>query len=49
MSTAMTMKDVDVGLGHKYFEIIRNEEFLEFHIDWNRKGRPERIEPTTSI
>jgi hypothetical protein len=49
MRVAMTMKDVDVELGHSYFDIISNEQQIEFHIDyWNRTGQ-ERIEATTSI
>ena len=46
----VSMNDVEVGLGHKYFDIISNEEHLEFHVDyWNRKGGPGKIEPTTSM
>ena len=51
---AMTMKDLDVGLGHCYFDIINNEQRIEFHIDyWNRAvastARPVEIKATTSI
>jgi hypothetical protein len=51
ISKAMTMTDIDVEeMGHKYFDIISNEECIEFHIDyWNRFRGQERIEPTTSI
>ena len=44
---------MDVGLGHTYFDIIRDEEVVEFHIDyWNRQQNQETtttIQPTTSI
>jgi hypothetical protein len=34
---AMTLKDLDIGLGHSYFDIVGNEQRIEFHIDyWNR-------------
>ena len=53
MSTATTIKGLDIGLGHSYFDIIRNEEVVEFHIDyWNRRQNQETtttIQPTTSI
>jgi hypothetical protein len=33
ISKAMTMTDIDVEeMGHKYFDIISNEECIEFHI-----------------
>ena len=49
------MKDLDVGFGHCYFDIINNEQRIEFHIDyWNRAvastaRRPVEIKATTSI
>jgi hypothetical protein len=58
ISEAMTVKDLDIGLGHSYFDIIGNEQRVEFHIDyWNRiRGsaaaftrRLEDVNPTTSI
>ena len=53
MSTTTTRKGFDVGLGHIYFDNIRNEEVVEFHIDyWNRQQNQETtttIQPTTSI
>ncbi|KAI2492861.1 hypothetical protein MHU86_21674 [Fragilaria crotonensis] len=36
-SEATTITDLDITLGHSYFDIINNKEMLEFHIDyWNR-------------
>jgi hypothetical protein len=27
---------LDIGLGHVYFDIVRNKRMIEFHIDyWN--------------
>ena len=53
MSEPPTIKGLDIGFGHSYFDIIRNEEVLEFHTDyWNRKQNQElttTIQPTTSI
>jgi hypothetical protein len=60
LSEATTMKNLDVELGHSYFNIIQNEQWIEFHIDyWNRcndnsregaqSAQQERIEATTSI
>ena len=53
MSTTRTIKGLDVGLGHSYFDIIQDEEVVEFHIDyWNRQQNQETtttIQPTTSI
>ena len=36
-SEAMTLKDLDIGLGHSYFDIVgTNERRIKFHIDyWN--------------
>jgi hypothetical protein len=50
----MTMKDLDVGFGHCYFDIINNEQRIKFHIDyWNRAfastARPVEIKAATSI
>jgi hypothetical protein len=42
MSKATTIKSLDIGFGHSYFDIIRNEEIVEFHIDyWNRTQNQE--------
>jgi hypothetical protein len=53
ISKATTIKGLDIGFGHRYFDIIRNEEVVEFHIDyWNRTQNQETtttIQPTTSI
>jgi len=58
ISEAMTIKDLDIGLGHSYFDIVGNEQRIEFHIDyWNRiRGgaaaltrRLEDVKATTSI
>jgi hypothetical protein len=57
---AITIKDLDIGLGHSYFDIVGNEQRIEFHIDyWNRiRGgagaaaltrRLEDVKATTSI
>jgi len=48
---AMTMPNVDVELGHRYFDIVQDEEHIEFHVDyWNRfGGGTERINPSRSI
>jgi hypothetical protein len=37
MTDATTMNDLlDIGLGHVYFDIVRNKRMIEFHIDyWN--------------
>ena len=33
----MTVTDLDIRLGHSYFDIVGNEQRIEFHIDyWNR-------------
>ena len=33
----MTIKALDIRLGHSYFDIVGNEQRIEFHIDyWNR-------------
>ncbi|KAI2513104.1 hypothetical protein MHU86_1396 [Fragilaria crotonensis] len=52
-SEAVTMKGLDIELGHHYFDIINNKEMLEFHIDyWERSKAPLPpipITPTTSI
>jgi hypothetical protein len=55
----MTVTDLDIGFGHSYFDIVRNEQRIEFHIDyWNRiqggadaalQRRLEDIKATTSI
>jgi hypothetical protein len=31
---AADKKDLDVGFGHRYFDIIGNEERIEFHVDY---------------
>jgi hypothetical protein len=55
MSKATTIKGLDIGFGHSYFDIIRDEEVVEFHIDyWNWRKKQETtattsIQPTTSI
>jgi hypothetical protein len=60
ISKATSIKGLDIGLGHSYFNIIRNEEVVEFHIDyWNRhyttppsppgQETQPTIQPTTSI
>ena len=37
ISEAMTIKALDIGLGHSYFDIVGNEQCIKFHIDyWNR-------------
>ncbi|KAI2509788.1 hypothetical protein MHU86_4641 [Fragilaria crotonensis] len=51
-SKAMTLPNVDVEMGHSYFDIIQDEEHIEFHVDyWNRFGAEgtERINPSRSI
>ncbi len=46
----MTLKDINVELGHRYFDIISNEDRIEFHIDdWNQTAGREEIEASTSI
>ena len=60
LSEATTIKALDIGLGHSYFDIIRNEQMIEFHVDyWNQLKRQEHPQqgdssmietrPTTSI
>ena len=35
------MKALDIGLGHLYFDVLRNEQMIEFHIDyWNQHKQP---------
>jgi hypothetical protein len=56
---AMAIKGLDIGFGHRYFDIIRNEELIEFHVDyWNHIGgtaaltgtpRLDTVKATTSI
>ncbi len=52
-SEAEAMKDLDIELGHSYFDIINNKEMLEFHIDyWDRSkalSPPLPITSSTSI
>ncbi|KAI2490640.1 hypothetical protein MHU86_23939 [Fragilaria crotonensis] len=59
LSEAMTITDLDIGFGHSYFDIVGNEQRIEFHIDyWNRiRGgadaalarRLDDVKATTSI
>ena len=58
VAKATMIHGLDIGLGHCYFDIINNEELVEFHIDyWNRhcgadvgmSSTQENITPTTSI
>ena len=45
-SEAVTMKCLDIELGHHYFDIINNKEMLEFHIDyWERSKAPLPLIP----
>ena len=52
-SEAETIKDLDIELGHHYFDIINNKEMIEFHIDyWERNKAPPSptpVTPSTSI
>jgi hypothetical protein len=45
------MPNVDVDMGLRYFNIVQDEEHLQFHVDyWNRfGGETERINPSQSI
>ena len=38
------MKALDLGLGHLYFDIIRNEQMIKFHIGdyWNQYKQQEQ-------
>ena len=46
---AVVMVEEVVELGHSYFDIISNEQRVQFHIDyWNHIG-PGKIEATRSI
>jgi hypothetical protein len=60
ISNATSIKGLDIGLGRSYFIIIRNEEVVEFHINyWNQhyttppsppgQETQPTIQPTTSI
>ncbi len=51
ISKAMNMPNVDGELGHRYFDIVQDEEHIEFHVDyWNPfGGGKERINPSRSI
>jgi len=55
MKDPTTINDLDIGLGHIYFNIVKNEHMIEYHIDyWNllkeRNGTTmEAQEATTSI
>ncbi len=52
-SEAETIKDIDIELGHHYFDIINNKEMLKFHIDYWEQNKappsPTPVTPTTSI
>ena len=54
MKDATTINDLDIGLGHTYFNIVKNEHMIEYHIDyWNllkeRNGTTIEAQATTSI
>ena len=39
LSRALSIKSIDIEMGHRYFDIIQDEEHIEFHIDyWSRFG-----------
>ena len=52
-SEVETTKDLDIEIGHHYFDIINNKEMIEFHIDyWERNKAPPSptpVTPSTSI
>ena len=56
ISKCLAIQGLDVKFGYSYFDIVRNEEVIEFHVDyWNRHGKQGAagqepgIQPTTSI
>ena len=39
---ATTIKDLDVGFGYSYFDIVANKEMVELHVDyWNRVAQTQ--------
>ena len=47
---AADIKDLDVGFGHRYFDIIGNEERIEFHVDyWNHHIRGAAASARTTL
>ena len=41
MKDPTTINDLDIGLGHIYFNIVKNEHVIEYHIDyWNLLKQP---------
>ncbi|KAI2493715.1 hypothetical protein MHU86_20819 [Fragilaria crotonensis] len=51
INDAIGMANVDVEMGHRYFDIVKDTEHIEYHVDyWNRfGGGTDVINPTTSI
>ena len=51
INEALGMANVDVELGHRFFDIVNDAEHIEYHVDyWNRfGGGTDVINPTTSI
>jgi hypothetical protein len=35
------MKALDIGLGHLYFDVLRNEQMIEFHIDYRNRHKQQ--------
>jgi hypothetical protein len=38
----MSIKDIDIGYGYSYFDIIAEKDMIEFHTDyWKRMTQPQ--------